>query len=186
MSILTKQALAESLRKLLQNKPLNQITIKDITSDCGVNRQTFYYHFQDVYDLLFWTMEKGIRECFEGGEIPLERPMEVVRTIFTFFKENERAVRHAYDPINRIQYETLIKQNIEPMVRLLFLSCERAQELPEDDLSFLVSFYTYSLGGFFIRWIEEGMPDEFHAQLDKFFILMNNSIPLLIDKFLNP
>ena len=141
---------------------------------------------QDVYDLLFWTMEKGIRECFEGGEIPLERPMEVVRTIFTFFKENERAVRHAYDPINRIQYETLIKQNIEPMVRLLFLSCERAQELPEDDLSFLVSFYTYSLGGFFIRWIEEGMPDEFHAQLDKFFILMNNSIPLLIDKFLNP
>ena len=60
------------------------------------------------------------------------------------------------------------------------------QELPEDDLSFLVSFYTYSLGGFFIRWIEEGMPDEFHAQLDKFFILMNNSIPLLIDKFLNP
>ena len=42
----TKRALEASLKKLLLRKPLNKITINDITEDCGVNRMTFYYHFQ--------------------------------------------------------------------------------------------------------------------------------------------
>ena len=54
MSDITKQALANSLRHLLEKKSLSKITIKDIVEDCGVNRQTFYYHFQDVYDLVDW------------------------------------------------------------------------------------------------------------------------------------
>ena len=52
MSVQTEKALAESLKKLLAKKTLEKITVKDITDDCGVNRQTFYYHFHDVYDLV--------------------------------------------------------------------------------------------------------------------------------------
>ena len=46
----TKQALAASLKKLLRRKFLDDITVKEIVADCTVNRQTFYYHFQDIYD----------------------------------------------------------------------------------------------------------------------------------------
>ena len=52
MSQTTKRALEASLKKLLLQKPLNKITINDITEDCGVNRMTFYYHFKDIYDLV--------------------------------------------------------------------------------------------------------------------------------------
>ena len=41
MSQLTKYALAQSLRKLLKERPLDKITVKDLVEDCGVNRQTF-------------------------------------------------------------------------------------------------------------------------------------------------
>ena len=51
-----KRALEASLKKLLLQKPLNKITINDITEDCGVNRMTFYYHFKDIYDLVDWIM----------------------------------------------------------------------------------------------------------------------------------
>lgn len=54
MSNITKKALASSLKKILSKKEFNKITINDITEDCGVNRQTFYYHFKDIYDLLEW------------------------------------------------------------------------------------------------------------------------------------
>ena len=54
MSQITKKALAQSLKNLLLKKPLNKITINDITDDCGINRMTFYYHFKDIYDLLEW------------------------------------------------------------------------------------------------------------------------------------
>ena len=48
MSQITKRALAASLKRLLAEKPLSKITISDITDDCGINRMTFYYHFQDI------------------------------------------------------------------------------------------------------------------------------------------
>ena len=51
MSNITKRALEDSLKHLLLKKPVNKITINDITEDCGVNRATFYYHFQDIYAL---------------------------------------------------------------------------------------------------------------------------------------
>ncbi len=56
MSQTTKRALEASLKKLLLQKPLNKITINDITEDCGVNRMTFYYHFKDIYDLVDWIL----------------------------------------------------------------------------------------------------------------------------------
>ena len=60
MSQTTKRALAQSLKRLMAQKPLSKITIADITEDCGINRMTFYYHFQDIYDLIEWIcMEEG-------------------------------------------------------------------------------------------------------------------------------
>lgn len=55
MSQITKRALEESLKKMLLKKPVNKITISDITEDCGINRMTFYYHFKDLYDLVEWS-----------------------------------------------------------------------------------------------------------------------------------
>lgn len=58
MSNITKRALEDSLKHLLLKKPVNKITINDITEDCGVNRATFYYHFQDIYALIEWSCEE--------------------------------------------------------------------------------------------------------------------------------
>lgn len=49
-----KYQLAAALKSRLVNSSLDKITIKELTDDCGVNRQTFYYHFEDIYDLLRW------------------------------------------------------------------------------------------------------------------------------------
>ena len=47
----TKDALAAALRQMMTVKPIDKVTVKDIVEICGVNRQTFYYHFDDVDDL---------------------------------------------------------------------------------------------------------------------------------------
>ena len=52
MTNATKLALEESLKHLLLKKPLDKITINDLTTDCGISRMTFYYHFKDIYDLV--------------------------------------------------------------------------------------------------------------------------------------
>lgn len=57
MSLTTKRALAGSFEKLLSKRSFDKITVKDIVEDCGVNRQTFYYHFHDIYDLIEWIFQ---------------------------------------------------------------------------------------------------------------------------------
>lgn len=54
----TKYALADALKELMVQKPIDKITIHDLTERCGIRRQTFYYHFQDVYDLLRWMFQE--------------------------------------------------------------------------------------------------------------------------------
>lgn len=63
MTNATKLALEESLKHLLLKKPLDKITINDLTTDCGISRMTFYYHFKDIYDLVEWC-------CLEMPELP--------------------------------------------------------------------------------------------------------------------
>ena len=50
--------LAASLKKFMAQKPLNKITIREIVEDCGVNRQTLYYHFEDIYALGKWMFDQ--------------------------------------------------------------------------------------------------------------------------------
>ena len=54
----TKEAIAQAFEGLLEKRSIDKITVKDIVAECGVNRQTFYYHFRDIYDLMEWTLAK--------------------------------------------------------------------------------------------------------------------------------
>ena len=68
MSQITKRALEQSLKNLLQQKPLSKITISDITEDCGISRMTFYYHFKDIYDLVEWACAEDAARAKKNAE----------------------------------------------------------------------------------------------------------------------
>ena len=53
-SNITKNALAAAMKKLMREKKLSKISIADICGECGMNRNSFYYHFRDKYDLVNW------------------------------------------------------------------------------------------------------------------------------------
>ncbi|WP_434654795.1 TetR family transcriptional regulator [Thermoanaerobacterium thermosaccharolyticum] len=57
-SQITKKAMADVLKELMKTKPLNKISVQDIVDKCGLNRQTFYYHFHDIFELLEWIYKK--------------------------------------------------------------------------------------------------------------------------------
>ena len=62
MALMTQRAFGNALVRLLQQRPLSKITVNDIVEECGVARQTFYYHFQDIYDLLQWIFLQAAAE----------------------------------------------------------------------------------------------------------------------------
>ena len=58
----TKHLLAESLQELMVTTPLEKISVNDIVDHAGVGRNTFYYHFEDKYDLVNWYFQSGITQ----------------------------------------------------------------------------------------------------------------------------
>ena len=59
-------ALEASLKHLMLLKPLDKITISDLTTDCGISRMAFYYHFKDIYDLVEWSCLEDARKALQG------------------------------------------------------------------------------------------------------------------------
>ena len=91
MSNITKHALAESLKKLLLKKPLNKITINDLTTDCGISRMAFYYHFKDIYDLVEWSCVEDGTKALQGKKTS-ESWTEGLTQIFEAVLENDEKV----------------------------------------------------------------------------------------------
>ena len=96
----TKAALEESLKRLLLKKPLDKITITDITTDCGISRMAFYYHFKDIYDLVEWSCVEDGTKALQGKKTS-ESWTEGLTQIFEAVLENKPFIMNVYRNVDR-------------------------------------------------------------------------------------
>lgn len=155
----TKKALAESLKNLLLQKPLNKITISDITDDCAINRMTFYYHFKDIYDLVEWTCAEEAAQAMEGKKT-YDTWQEGFLNIFSAVQSNKPLIMNVYRCVSRER----IEQYLNPLIHALILGVveEKSAEMPvsEADKRFIASFYEYAFIGVMLEWIDNNMREE--------------------------
>ena len=182
MSNITKQALEASLKRLLLQKPLTKITIADITEDCGVSRMTFYYHFQDIYDLVEWA-------CFEDASRALDGKktyatwQEGFLNIFEAVLENKPFILNAYRCISREQMERFLYQLTYGLIRGVVEEQSRGTAVSEEDKSFIAEFYKYSFVGVMLDWIRQGMTADPRVLTEKISAAMRGSIANAIRNF---
>ena len=87
-ALATKRTIAQSLKHLMQTTPLKKISIQNIVDDCGLNRQTFYYHFQDIYDLIEWILAtESLERAEEHAKIHGEE--EAILGVLIYARENK-------------------------------------------------------------------------------------------------
>ena len=183
MNNLTKQAIALSLTKLLNERSISQISVKDICADCGLNRQTFYYHFQDIYDLLFWVIRKDIATYYHKEQLSPTNMSDYLYSLFRYCQSNSSWIRHAYNPANRIRYETAFRDATESILGRKIQSYENYNLVSKEDAALLISFYAYSAAALFFRWLESGMPQSFETSFSKYCMILDESVNALLLKF---
>ena len=101
MATSTKKALAAALKKMMEVKPIDKITVKDLVEICGVNRQTFYYHFDDVYDLLEWVFEEDANANLPK-EVVYDRWKTDVIMWIKYLQENSTFALNVYNSNSRL------------------------------------------------------------------------------------
>ena len=157
MAQTTKRALEASLKKLLLRKPLNKITINDITEDCGVNRMTFYYHFKDIYDLVDWILVEDATEALEGHQ-DFETWSEALLDALQRIQDNRVLVLNVYRSVSREQVEQYLYKMLDPLLRM-FVERENIP-VQEEDKQFIIDFYKYALVGMVLEWVRRDMKTE--------------------------
>ena len=184
MKELTKHAIAQTLNELLESQSIEQITVKRLVEECKINRQTFYYHFCDIYDLIEWSLSQGLSSFLEENPFPDGDWDVKLDHIFKFFLSRKRIILHGYSHDNRKIYERFIIKMIRPIIEEKYNSCEDSDKLPSSKKDFIIKIYVWLFVSLFFEWIENAMSPEYLDMLDDFFVLINGSMEASIQKFI--
>ena len=182
MSQITKKALAASLKKLLNTKLLNQITINDITEDCGVNRMTFYYHFSDIYDLVEWICAQEAAEALADKKT-YSTWQEGFLNIFQVVQDNKSFFTNVYHSVSREHMETYLYQLTFDLLMGVIEEQGVGMEVLEQDKQFIADFYKYAFVGILVNWVKDGMKEEPQKIIDRLSILVRGVIGRALEAF---
>lgn len=170
-SNMTKNALSEAVKALMEEHNLDKITIKMITDYCGFNRQTFYYHFTDIYDLVIWMFRRDLLPLIEHleGELLWK---EGLKKIFEYLEDNRKMCKIVLTTVDRESVSTFFISNVRNIVEHTVHQLLDSMELPSDNRELLTDFYIISIGSVLENWIIGQLdysPDEIIAFLETVF-----------------
>lgn len=158
MSQITKRALEASLKKMLLKKPLDKITITDLTDDCGINRMTFYYHFKDIYDLVEWSCIEDASQALQGKKT-YDTWQEGLQQIFEAVLENKPFILNVYRSVKREQVENYLYSLTYQLIEGVVEEQSKNLMVTEEQKKFIADFYKYSFVGVMLDWIKRGMKE---------------------------
>ena len=160
MSNTTKQNLEASLKKVMLQKPLDKITISDITSDCGISRMAFYYHFKDIYDLVEWSCLEDAKRALQGKKT-YDTWQEGILQIFEAVLENKPFILNAYHSVSREQIENYLFHLTYDLLKAVVEEKTAGMQIREEQKEFIANFYKYRFVGIMLDWIKNGMKEDY-------------------------
>ena len=92
----TKRYIQEAFRTLLEEKPMDRITVRDIVEECGLTRNTFYYHYDDIFDLFEDFLKTQLEQALRDSPQEMT-PDEVLLNALSFLTEKPQVARHIFE-----------------------------------------------------------------------------------------
>ena len=151
----TKQAIIDVFTNLLDREPLDKITVQEIVTECQISRNTFYYHFGDIYAVLRQRRREGA-----SWDENMSRAIE-------YILENRRRISHIYRSLNHELLEHLFRQATEELFFEYVRGNAQGLAVSDGDLEAIVYFYQSAFVGGILDWMRRGMKDDLGVYLTK-------------------
>jgi len=151
----TKEAMASSLKKYMGKKPLSKITVSEIITDCNVNRKTFYYHFEDIYALLKWMLDRETIEVLKQFDLLVDYE-DALRYVIDYVEKNTHILNCAYDSMGKEQLSRFFRNDFQELTMNTLKEAEEQQniQLDEDTRKFICDFILEGTVGLIINDIK--------------------------------
>ena len=178
MANFSRRAIKKTFLKLLNQRPLNQITVKDIVEDCGINRNSFYYHFEDLPALVDEIVEEQVQALIQNHPT-ISSVEECFDTVVELVMENKRAIYHIYNSLSRDVFERYLMDACQYIVST-YLKTEFAEKsIDPQDLDALIRLHKCACFGSVIDWLNGGMKDDISAYFRRVCALQKGWVEML-------
>lgn len=174
----TKKTLATSLKKFMGIKPLSKITITEIISDCGLNRKTFYYHFEDIYALLKWILEEEAVEVVKQFDLLIDYE-EAIIFVMDYVDANKHILNCAFDTMGREELKRFFYNDFIDIMYSLVDSLESNMGITvtKDYKDFVCDLYTETLAGLLINWFRDRKEHDREKTINYILLVLRSSLP---------
>ena len=156
----TKKAIKETFIELLDERPLNKITVKDIVEACGINRNSFYYHYQDLPALLEEVIAERV-QALMSDHPTIDSIEDSFDAALDFVLDHKRAVLHIFDSLSRDVFERYLIDVCRYVVTT-YIDTAFADQEPERK-QILIRYHKCACFGHIIDWLNTGMKDDVSA-----------------------
>jgi probable dihydroxyacetone kinase regulator len=175
MADFTRNGIIAAFQDMLETTPFSKITVSGIIEKCGISRNTFYYHFHDIYDLLDAWLYKEESHYLRKA-VQCDSWQDIFKAVLQDTRENKTLVRHIFDALSRERLEQYVFESTdESMYKIV---CKEAEglEIDKEDLQYIADFFRYACLGFFLRYLWSDMSLDTDTAIDRLSVLFDGSI----------
>ena len=177
----TKQAIRRAFFKLLNEHPINKITIKDIVDECGINRNSFYYHFEDIPTL----MRESMKEILDGIIASYPKPEQyndLLQQVVSLIQCNRRAFLNIYNSASRNIFENFLWDTCELCSSVFYDIYLKGRTLKEGDCEVILTFYKSLLYGQLSLWTKNGIHEQGAEKYKRLLELSEGLLSQMVDR----
>lgn len=181
MAGFTKKAISEAFLKLLNEQPLNQITVKAIVDECGVNRNTFYYHFEDIPHL----MESIVREEAESiirAHSQIESLEDCFDVTMEFVQKHRKAALNVYHSVSRDVFEQYQWRICAHAAQTLVDGVLAGRRISEEDRTAIIDYVKCVNFGIVIGWLDTRLNTAAMERFRRVFELKKGDLERLLER----
>lgn len=185
MAALTKMAIVKAFEELARVKNVDRITVKEITDKCQISRNTFYYHFKDIYDVLEEMLNQRVEQMIETLELNMQSGNSVQdtrRAGMRYILDNRELFFNLYQSADVQEVKMYLDKSSSVLGHYLIDRLSEGMNVSERDKDLIISFYQYAHAGMMAEWLEKGMKDDLEERMNRMDVLFEGDIVMALER----
>ena len=185
MAALTKMAIVKAFEELARVKNVDRITVKEITDKCQISRNTFYYHFKDIYDVLEEMLNQRVEQMIETLELNMQSGNSVQdtrRAGMRYILDNRELFFNLYQSARVQEVKMYLDKSSSVLGHYLIDRLSEGMNVSERDKDLIISFYQYAHAGMMAEWLEKGMKDDLEERMNRMDVLFEGDIVMALER----
>lgn len=178
----TKEIIVKALMELLGEKPVEKIKVKDIVERCRVNRNTFYYHFQDIPDVVDYALHQSLDRIIVEKPEPIT-VLGALSEVLSLMERNKKALLHIYHSMRRESFIRYMRGIAGYMISQLRENADVFSDMRSQERETVLYFCKCLIEGTILDWIDSDMSYDLRERIDAFTILAGKDLTQVLKQF---